>query len=223
MKKKTIDFFQENFFQTKEDKLNEKKLKLKNLYRKERMDYQNYIQEIANNKKINNNYNFYNPENNLDNINKKLNFEDYNKNIYKNLDKTNKEIFNNINLYETNQNNQKQFEKNIPQTNKNKKININFNNYYDEQMINKNSFLNNRKDLEINNLYNNPNNNLEINLSPTLIKNQNYLTDVVKNDPSWRVREAAAKKIISKKVLREVSNSDENEYVRNVAKKRMNL
>jgi hypothetical protein len=57
----------------------------------------------------------------------------------------------------------------------------------------------------------------------SLIKDQNYLVDVVKNDDSWRVREAAAKKIISKKVLREVSNNDENEYVRNVAKKRMNL
>ena len=184
MKKKTLDFFQENFFQTKEDKLNEKKLKLKNLYRNERMDYQNYIQEIENNKKNNNNYthlmnnNYYNPENNLDNLNKKLNFDYYNKNIYKDLDTTNKEIFNNINLYETNQNNQKQYEKNIFQTNKDKKLNINFNNY-DEQMINKNSFLNNRKDLEIKNLYNKPNNNLEINLSPTLIKNSNQKLDVI--------------------------------------------
>ena len=184
MYKKTIDFFQENFFQTKEDKLNEKKLKLKNLYRNERMDYQNYIQEIENNKKNNNNYthlmnnNYYNPENNLDNLNKKLNFDYYNKNIYKDLDTTNKEIFNNINLYETNQNNQKQYEKNIFQTNKDKKLNINFNNY-DEQMINKNSFLNNRKDLEIKNLYNKPNNNLEINLSPTLIKNSNQKLDVI--------------------------------------------
>jgi hypothetical protein len=184
MYKKTIDFFQENFFQTKEDKLNEKKLKLKNLYRNERMDYQNYIQEIENNKKNNNNYthlmnnNYYNPENNLDNLNKKLNFDYYNKNIYKDLDTTNKEIFNNINLYETNQNNQKQYEKNIFQTNKDKKLNINFNNY-DEQMINKNSFLNNRKDLEIKNLYNKPNNNLEINLSPTLIKNSNQELDVI--------------------------------------------
>ena len=57
----------------------------------------------------------------------------------------------------------------------------------------------------------------------SLIKNQNYLGDVVKNDESWRVREAAAKKIISKKVLKEVANNDENEYVRSVAKKRMNL
>ena len=57
----------------------------------------------------------------------------------------------------------------------------------------------------------------------SLIKNQKYLTDVVRSDESWRVREAAAKKIMSKKVLKEVSNNDENEYVRNVAKKRMNL
>ena len=227
MKKKTLDFFQENFFQTKEDKLNEKKLKLKNLYRKERMDYQNYIQEIANNKKINNNYtnlmnnNFYNPENNLDNINKKLNFEDYNKNIYKNLDKTNKEIFNNRNLYETNQNNQKQFEKNILQTNKNKKININFNNYYDEQMINKNSFLNNRKDLEINNLYNNPNNNLEINLSPTLIKNSNQNLDVIykkipenyldsPNDDLFRKQKEVENLIKQKKLFEK-----ENKFIQN--------
>lgn len=46
-------------------------------------------------------------------------------------------------------------------------------------MINKNSFLNNRKDLEIKNLYNKPNNNLEINLSPTLIKNSNQKLDVI--------------------------------------------
>jgi len=57
----------------------------------------------------------------------------------------------------------------------------------------------------------------------SLIRNQDYLGRVVKNDSSWRVREAAAKKIVSKKILKEVSNNDENEYVRNVAKKRMNL
>ena len=45
------------------------------------------------------------------------------------------------------------------------------------------------------------------------------LTDVIKNEKLWRVREAAVKKITSKKVLKEVSLNDENEYVRNVAKK----
>ena len=49
------------------------------------------------------------------------------------------------------------------------------------------------------------------------------MTDIARNEESWRVREAAVKKIVSKKVLREISMNDENEYVRNVAKKRMNL
>jgi hypothetical protein len=49
------------------------------------------------------------------------------------------------------------------------------------------------------------------------------LTDIAHNAESWRVREAAVKKIVSKKVLRDISINDENEYVRNVAKKRKNL
>ena len=57
----------------------------------------------------------------------------------------------------------------------------------------------------------------------SLVRNQKFLTDVAKNDESWRVRETACKKIVSKKVLKEISISDENEYVRTVAKKRMSL
>ena len=49
------------------------------------------------------------------------------------------------------------------------------------------------------------------------------LTDIAQGESSWRVREAAVKKIVSKKVLRNVSINDENEYVRNVAKKRLKL
>ena len=55
------------------------------------------------------------------------------------------------------------------------------------------------------------------------MKNQKFLTDVVKNDPQWRVREAAVKHIVSNKVLKDVSINDDSEYVRNVAKKRLNL
>ena len=57
----------------------------------------------------------------------------------------------------------------------------------------------------------------------SLIKNQNTLTKIAKNEPSWRIREAAVRKIVSKKVLKEFSINDESEYVRNVAKKRLNL
>ena len=57
----------------------------------------------------------------------------------------------------------------------------------------------------------------------SLIRDQNYLVKVAKNEPEWRVREAAVKKIISKKVLKEISLKDENEYVRSVAKKRTKL
>ena len=57
----------------------------------------------------------------------------------------------------------------------------------------------------------------------SLIRDQQYLVNVAKNEPQWRVREAAVKKIVSKKVLKEISLNDENEYVRSVAKKRMRL
>ena len=53
------------------------------------------------------------------------------------------------------------------------------------------------------------------------IRNQNELTKILQSDKSWRVREACVKKIVSIKVLKEVSLNDENEYVRNVAKNRM--
>ena len=49
------------------------------------------------------------------------------------------------------------------------------------------------------------------------------LTDIARNATSWRIREVAVKKIVSKKVLKDISINDENEYVREVAKKRMNL
>ena len=49
------------------------------------------------------------------------------------------------------------------------------------------------------------------------------MTDIARNAPEWRAREAAVKKIVSKNVLREISLNDENEYVREVAKKRKNL
>ena len=57
----------------------------------------------------------------------------------------------------------------------------------------------------------------------SMVRDQKFLTDIVKNESQWRVREAAVKHIVSKKVLKEVSINDESEYVRNVAKKRMNL
>ena len=49
------------------------------------------------------------------------------------------------------------------------------------------------------------------------------LTDIARKDENWRVREAAVKKIVSKKVLKEISINDESEYVREVAKKRINI
>ena len=49
------------------------------------------------------------------------------------------------------------------------------------------------------------------------------LTDIARNADLWRAREVATKKIVSRTVLKEISINDDNEYVRDVAKKRMNL
>lgn len=53
------------------------------------------------------------------------------------------------------------------------------------------------------------------------VKTQKPLIELIKNEPSWRIREAAVKNISNKKVLKEVAASDENEYVRSVAKNRI--
>ena len=49
------------------------------------------------------------------------------------------------------------------------------------------------------------------------------LTKIAREEKSWRIREVAVKKIVSKKVLKEISINDDNEYVREVARKRMSL
>ena len=55
------------------------------------------------------------------------------------------------------------------------------------------------------------------------VRDQKFLTKVAKDDAQWRVREAAVKHIVSRKVLKDISINDDSEYVRNVAKKRMSL
>ena len=57
----------------------------------------------------------------------------------------------------------------------------------------------------------------------SLIRDQKMLTDIARNAELWRAREVATKKIVSRTVLKEISINDDNEYVRDVAKKRMNL
>ena len=199
MKKNSNHLFHDNFFENKENILNEKKLKLKKLMQNERIDYQNYLQEIKNKKNINNNY--YYPENNLENINKNSNIikqkqfnNEMNDNYFDNINHNKKLENNNINVNYNNPNiytdsiiSDKNISNNFQKNNinlynndiLNQINNTNIHKYDSYDKKNNNKFINNYSKINFDN-YNN-NNNLKNIYNYLNTTNKEYENNLINN------------------------------------------